>query len=55
MVTLKVKNEDTAWHQHRVEEAKFSKENLKYGNVLLFVRKTYEMMDSVWPSPTAFG
>lgn len=46
-------NEDTTWHTHGEEEAKYSEEALGEENVLLFGRKTYEMMASFWPVPQA--
>jgi dihydrofolate reductase len=46
-------NEDTNWHRHGGEEAEYSVESLKPGNVLLFGRVTYEMMAGFWPTPTA--
>ena len=46
-------NEDISWHQHREEEAKYSEESLAADNILLFGRKTYEMMASFWPTPMA--
>ena len=46
-------NEDTNWHTHGEEEARYSEESLAQGNTLLFGRKTYEMMVSFWPTPQA--
>jgi len=47
-------NEDTNWHTHGEEEAKYSEEALAQDqNILLFGRKTYEMMASFWPTPQA--
>ncbi|KYG75380.1 dihydrofolate reductase family protein [Roseivirga echinicomitans] len=46
-------NEDTSWHQHGEEEAKFSESSLQSENTLLFGRTTYQMMSSFWPSPMA--
>lgn len=47
-------NEDTQWHTHGGEEAKYSEEALEQdSNILLFGRKTYEMMVSFWPTPQA--
>lgn len=45
--------DDTSWHKHGGEEAKYSEERLKPGNILLFGRVTYEMMASFWPTPMA--
>ena len=44
---------DIHWHRHGEAEAKFSAENMKRGNTLLFGRITYEMMAGYWPSPMA--
>jgi dihydrofolate reductase len=46
--------EDISWHQHGEEEGSFSAENLKSGNILLFGRKTFQMMESFWPTQMAF-
>lgn len=47
-------NEDTSWHTHGEEEAKYSEEALAQdSNILLFGRKTYEMMAGFWPTPQA--
>ena len=46
-------NENTNWHTHGQEEAKYSEEALAQQNILLFGRKTYEMMASFWPTPQA--
>lgn len=46
-------NEDTDWHTHGEEEANYSEESLAQNNILLFGRKTYEMMVSFWPTPQA--
>jgi len=46
-------NEDTSWHRHGEEEGKFSEEQLKADNILVFGRTTYEMMYSFWPTPMA--
>jgi dihydrofolate reductase len=47
-------NEDISWHRHGQEEAQFSEEALSQNdNILLFGRKTYEMMASFWPTPEA--
>ncbi|MTI23802.1 dihydrofolate reductase family protein [Fulvivirga kasyanovii] len=42
---------DTSWHRHGKEEEKYSEEMLALGNVLLFGRKTYELMTAFWPTP----
>lgn len=46
-------NEDTSWHQHGEEESKFSEVQLQADNILLFGRKTYEMMYGFWPTDMA--
>ena len=47
-------NEDITWHTHGEEEAKYSEETMAHNsNILLFGRKTYEMMVSFWPTPQA--
>lgn len=47
-------NDDISWHTHGPEEAKYSEEALAQDeNILLFGRKTYEMMASFWPTPQA--
>ncbi len=45
--------EDTSWHAHTPALAKFSEASLQSGNILLFGRKTYEMMQHFWPTPMA--
>jgi len=46
-------NDDIAWaHQNPSEEQnQFASENAQGGAILLFGRKTYEMMASFWPTP----
>ncbi len=46
-------NEDTSWHTHGEEEARYSEEALAAENILLFGRKTYDMMAGFWPTPPA--
>lgn len=46
-------NEDTSWHSHAGEEAKYSEDMLALNNILLFGHKTYNQMASFWPTPTA--
>ncbi len=46
-------NHDISWHRHGSEENKFSDDSLKAEGILLFGRKTYEMMYSFWPTPMA--
>ena len=50
---FKGQNEDTSWHPHGGEAAKFANDSSSADNILLFGRKTYEMMASFWPSPMA--
>lgn len=49
----KGENEDTGWHRHGEEEGKYSEESLQSDNILLFGRKTFEMMSGFWPTPVA--
>lgn len=44
-------NNDMSWHQHGGEESQYSAEMLAQENTLLFGRKTYELMESFWPTP----
>lgn len=46
-------NEDISWHRHGGEEADYAKEGAQSESVLLFGRKTYEMMACYWPTPLA--
>lgn len=46
-------NNDISWHRHGAEENKFSDDSLKAEGILLFGRRTYEMMYSFWPTPMA--
>lgn len=50
---FKGQNEDTSWHPHGGEAAQFANDSSSAGNILLFGRKTYEMMASFWPTPMA--
>jgi dihydrofolate reductase len=45
--------EDTSWHTHGGEEEQYSVESLRGDGILLFGRKTYDMMASYWPTPAA--
>ncbi len=49
----KDENNTTAWHEHGEEATAFSEQQLEQGNVLLFGRKTYEMMQGFWPTEMA--
>ena len=46
-------NEDITWHRHGTEESEFAAEGAKSDSILLFGRKTYEMMAGYWPTPEA--
>ncbi|HXB41884.1 MAG TPA: dihydrofolate reductase family protein [Bacteroidia bacterium] len=50
---FKGQNEDTSWHPHGGEATKFANDASSANNILLFGRKTYEMMASFWPTPMA--
>jgi dihydrofolate reductase len=43
--------EDISWHTHGGEEEQYSVESLQGGGMLLFGRKTYDMMAGFWPTP----
>ena len=47
-------NDGISWHRHGEEEAEFSAESSGLGGVLLFGRRTFEMMRSFWPTPQAY-
>ena len=44
---------DISWHRHEQEESEFSADMLAFQSMLLFGRKTYEMMVCFWPTPAA--
>ena len=46
-------NEDISWHRHEGPESEHAVEGLGGGGILLFGRKTYDMMSSFWPTPAA--
>lgn len=46
-------NHEISWHRHGGEENKYSDDSLQVGNILLFGRRTYEMMYSFWPTEMA--
>ena len=50
---FKGQNEDTSWHEHNNAAGKFANEASQSDSILLFGRKTYEMMYSFWPTPVA--
>jgi dihydrofolate reductase len=46
--------EDISWHRHSAEEGEFASQRMGHdGAVLLFGRKTYEMMAGYWPTQEA--
>jgi dihydrofolate reductase len=47
-------NDDISWHTHGGEEAEYSEKGAQSQSILLFGRKTYEMMYSFWPTPQAY-
>jgi dihydrofolate reductase len=48
-------NEDISWHKQTQgeEEEKFSRDSVKSDNILLFGRRTYELMYKWWPTEEA--
>jgi len=47
-------NDDISWHQHgNEEEGEFAAEGAKSDTIILFGRKTYEMMAGFWPTQDA--
>ena len=47
-------DDDISWHQHgNKEEGEFAAEGAQSDSILLFGRKTYEMMASFWPTSVA--
>ena len=50
---FKAENEDISWHRHGNEEAEYSAKSLEKDNILLFGRKTYQMMENYWPTALA--
>ncbi|MCW3071194.1 MAG: dihydrofolate reductase [Bacteroidetes bacterium] len=50
---FKGQNEDTSWHPHGGEAGKFANDASGADNILLFGRKTFEIMADFWPSPMA--
>lgn len=47
-------NDDISWHLHGEEGNEFSQKQLEADNILLFGRKTYDMMYSFWPTKMAY-
>jgi dihydrofolate reductase len=44
---------DVSWHRHDPEENGFAVEMLKKDHILLFGRRTYQMMAGYWPTDAA--
>jgi dihydrofolate reductase len=44
---------DISWHNHGREENEYAVRAMSAGDILLFGRVTYEMMQSYWPTPMA--
>jgi dihydrofolate reductase len=44
-------NEDISWHRHGDEEAAYAAEGAQTESILLFGRKTFEMMAGYWTTP----
>ncbi len=42
-----------SWHHHSEEGSRFSEESLQDNNILLFGRKTHDLMYSFWPTRMA--
>ena len=42
-----------AWHRHGEEEGAYAAEGANSASILVFGRKTYDMMASFWPTPMA--
>lgn len=49
----KAMDDDISWHRHGQEEGEFAASGAQSQSVLLFGRKTYEMMASFWPTSAA--
>jgi dihydrofolate reductase len=47
------KDGDISWHNVDVEFQEYAQKNSNSGNMLLFGRRTYELMANYWPSPDA--
>lgn len=45
--------EDTSWHPHGGEAAEYANSASSSDGILLFGRKTFEMMERFWPTPMA--
>ncbi|HTY37801.1 MAG TPA: dihydrofolate reductase family protein [Bacteroidota bacterium] len=46
-------NEDISWHRHGVEEHQYARKGAQSESILLFGRRTYELMAAYWPSQLA--
>ncbi|MBA2746064.1 MAG: dihydrofolate reductase family protein [Flavisolibacter sp.] len=46
-------SEDINWHTHGKEAAEYSAQSLQQSNILLYGRKTFQMMESFWPTKAA--
>lgn len=46
-------NEDTSWHPHGGEASEYANSASGSDNILLFGRKTYDMMAGFWPTSMA--
>lgn len=46
-------DDDISWHRHESEEGDYAANMLQSDGILLFGRKTYEMMAGYWASPMA--
>jgi len=47
-------HDDISWHIHGEEGNEYSENQLEADNILLFGRKTYEMMRGFWPTQMAY-
>jgi dihydrofolate reductase len=47
------RSHDLAWHKAGHQESSLAGEMLAQGNMLLFGRKTYDLMIQYWPTPAA--
>ena len=46
-------NEDISWHNHGSEEGEYAAQGAQSESVLVFGRKTYQMMAGFWPTAEA--
>jgi dihydrofolate reductase len=47
------RDDDISWHNVDTEFQEYAQKNSNSGNLLLFGRRTYDLMASYWPSPEA--